>query len=197
MCLRRAFHVENPADLTGLVLEIEYDDGFVAFINGTRVAERNLSPDEHRIDGLARGHIEKAREQIPLEGARDLLVPGANMLALVAHNASLTSSDLLIDARLVDGTVVREDGPNLLKGGDFEEPLSLDDTGVAGWFIEGTRHPLGPKPSGSDLGDGIAEGGGDGKGGQQGQPDRDRAASPRHGSPLCHLLRRQLGRRLL
>ena len=43
--LRRLFRVDDPGKILQLVLEIDFDDGFVAYLNGARVASVN-SPDE-------------------------------------------------------------------------------------------------------------------------------------------------------
>jgi hypothetical protein len=39
--LRVPFEISDLAGLTGLVLKMKYDDGFVAYINGSRVASAN------------------------------------------------------------------------------------------------------------------------------------------------------------
>src|SRR5205814_549341 len=39
--MRTYFNVENPADFDFLKLRMKYDDGFVAYVNGTEVARRN------------------------------------------------------------------------------------------------------------------------------------------------------------
>jgi hypothetical protein len=39
--MRMNFNVENPADYDFLKLRMKYDDGFVAYVNGTEVARRN------------------------------------------------------------------------------------------------------------------------------------------------------------
>src|SRR5206468_1197121 len=37
---RKSFTVNDPADLLNLELDIDYDDGFVAYLNGQEVARR-------------------------------------------------------------------------------------------------------------------------------------------------------------
>ncbi len=41
--LRHAFFVSNPGRVTALTLTVDYDDAFVAYINGTEVARRNVT----------------------------------------------------------------------------------------------------------------------------------------------------------
>ena len=38
--------VDDPAEVGGLLLEVKYDDGFNAWINGTHVAGANVDSDE-------------------------------------------------------------------------------------------------------------------------------------------------------
>jgi hypothetical protein len=42
---RRAFDVPNPAAIGALELRADYDDGFVAYLNGVEVARRNIPPE--------------------------------------------------------------------------------------------------------------------------------------------------------
>jgi hypothetical protein len=39
--IRQDFEVANPSDVDGLLLDIQYDDGFVAYLNGVKVLEKN------------------------------------------------------------------------------------------------------------------------------------------------------------
>ncbi|MCP5525416.1 MAG: lamin tail domain-containing protein [Verrucomicrobiales bacterium] len=101
--LRGAFEVELPGDVQSLTLGAQSDDGFVAWINGVEVARFNMPDGEPTAGGTARPAL---AEPIPfqvfeLDNARDYLVPGANVLAVQAFNASISgSSDFVIDVSL-------------------------------------------------------------------------------------------------
>src|SRR5947207_2797219 len=43
-CFRMKFTVRDPAAIRWLLLRIDYDDGFVAYLNGTEVARRGFAP---------------------------------------------------------------------------------------------------------------------------------------------------------
>lgn len=101
---RRQFHVEDPSQLTRLTLAVDFDDGYIAFINGVRVAGF-AEPDEPAHDQPALLSHEACGgdcdpEPVDLTDYLDVLVPGANVLAIQVHNQSLSSSDLLLDAEL-------------------------------------------------------------------------------------------------
>ncbi|MFW6161242.1 MAG: CotH kinase family protein, partial [Planctomycetota bacterium] len=104
--VRVPFTVADPAAIDVLTLRMKYDDGFVAYLNGTEVARRN-APGTLGYDAAApQGHADAAAvvfEDIDLSGHLGLLEPGGNVLAIHALNVGTTSSDLLILPELVAG----------------------------------------------------------------------------------------------
>ena len=100
-----------------LFLEVDYDDGFAAYLNGTPVALQNLR--SRSLDSLA-PRAERRRRWLPLATDETLLQPGRNVLAVQVHNVDRDSRDLFFSARLVSGTSTTTLGENLLRGGDFE-----------------------------------------------------------------------------
>ena len=102
--LRSSFEVSDPASLTHLRLLIQYDDGFVVWLNGQEVARRNApdlitwnsSASADHPDGLA-----VIPEEIDLTTHLPKLVAGENVLAVQGLNTSLGSSDLLVRTELV------------------------------------------------------------------------------------------------
>jgi hypothetical protein len=105
--MRRLFDVPNPAAITGLELKVDYDDGFVAYLNGTEVARRNVPAGfrpynstasvTHEASGGTNGN---APETIPLNAFPGSLIAGTNVLAVQGVNISLASSDLTMIVEL-------------------------------------------------------------------------------------------------
>ena len=98
---RRQFDVPNPATIAGLELRVNWDDGFVAFINGQEVARRNLAgtagtPVAHDI--AASSHEGGAFETIAVSSS--MLVAGTNVIAVQGHNRALDSTDLTLNVEL-------------------------------------------------------------------------------------------------
>ncbi|HNQ91155.1 MAG TPA: DUF1800 family protein [Verrucomicrobiota bacterium] len=119
--LRRPFTVDDPADLEDLLLAVDYDDGFVAYLNGTEVARSASMADAGvppRFNRLAPGshEAEGNPEVFPLRAFVHLLqpAPAVNVLALQVHNVEIDSSDLSILPRLVQRTVL----PGSTENGD-------------------------------------------------------------------------------
>lgn len=131
-CLVRVrFEIPDQATLDAvkeLSLGVRYDDGFVAFINGSEVARDN-APATLTWNARGQSHPDDlAVEYQPftLGSAAVLsLKVGENILALHAFNASAGSNDFLIDAileakletsaRLREGALVYED-PLMING---------------------------------------------------------------------------------
>ncbi len=87
-----------------LLLRVRYDDGFVAYLNGTEVARRNFDGEPAWNASAATQNSDIMAiefEDIVLTDAWDLLRPGDNLLAIHALNAGATSSDFLLSAALV------------------------------------------------------------------------------------------------
>ncbi len=104
--VRYPFDAEGPTSAASLALRIKYDDGFVAYLNGTEVARRN-TPALVSFDSVASSDrpLEAARqfEEINLSPFAGLLLDGENVLAIHGLNDSAASSEFLIDAQLVAG----------------------------------------------------------------------------------------------
>jgi len=99
--LRRTFQILNPRAIQSLDLNTVCDDGFVAYLNGTRVAALNFGETDPGFDSLATSAQEYVQTSQTLPDAASLLVPGENVLAVVLLNGSLSSSDIVFDAELV------------------------------------------------------------------------------------------------
>ena len=98
---RRGFNISNPAGVSQLDLTLRIDDGFVIWINGNEVGRYNVPGGELAYDAAGLNAIEPTTLSLTLtNGLRQLLAPGANVLAVHVFNANRTSSDLVFAARL-------------------------------------------------------------------------------------------------
>ena len=104
--LRMPFTIDDPTVVTSLDLNVMYEDGFIAYINGQPVASSNV-PDNLAFDSVAT----EAREPIPateferfdLASGLEFLVAGENMLQIHVMNTAANDSDLLIVPELSAG----------------------------------------------------------------------------------------------
>ncbi|MCI0512889.1 CotH kinase family protein [candidate division KSB1 bacterium] len=104
VCIRKKFDLENSDQVLGLLLHVDYDDGFVAWLNGVEIARANMG-----LPGVFPAFDEFAREaheaqlyqggkpdKFRIENPHTLLRNGENVLALEVHNNQLFSSDLTL-----------------------------------------------------------------------------------------------------
>jgi hypothetical protein len=97
--LRVPFTVADPQRAASLILRMKFDDGFVAYLNGTEVARRN-APDSVAFDSVATAahpNVDAVEfEPIDLDAYRSLLLDGENVLAIHGLNLQFTDPDFLI-----------------------------------------------------------------------------------------------------
>ena len=101
---RFSFDVVDRESVEGLSLRIRFDDGFVAFLNGERIAEEGaptslLANSRARSDRAPADAIEE--QVFDLMDHLDLISEGENVLAIQGLNVSSTSGDFLLSPRLV------------------------------------------------------------------------------------------------
>ncbi len=123
---RREFTLNDaPSAIGSLKLFANYDDSFVAYLNGQEVARQNLPGGNINYNTLASGNHEGgAYEEINLTNHIAELMQGTNLFAIEVHQISTSSSDVVMDMELVyafpqaDTCVTR--GPYLQRGSDTE-----------------------------------------------------------------------------
>jgi hypothetical protein len=100
---RYPFVLRDSADIFKALLRVKFDDGFVAWLNGTLVASNNVPlptvwnsrASASRSDSLAQVFLDNN-----LIDFSYLLVDGTNVLAMQALNSSSTSGDMLLMSEL-------------------------------------------------------------------------------------------------
>ena len=102
--IRRKFQLRNTSEIKQLIFRVDYDDGFIAYLNGREIARANL-------DGVARyntqakkGHEAGDPEDFDITEKLSLIQEGENVLAIQVHNDKLTSNDLTMIPRLLQRT---------------------------------------------------------------------------------------------
>jgi hypothetical protein len=106
--IRKAFTLASAPPDRSIELVIDYDDGFVAYLNGKEVARRNMPAGPPTYTTFASTHEAGIPETIGLGSAGELLREGRNVLAIEGHNTALASSDFsLIPALYLPSDAVR------------------------------------------------------------------------------------------
>jgi len=135
--VRCSFTVEEPEKLESLILKIQYEDGFIAYLNGTKVAQRNAPASPGWSSSATADRPPEdvpVPEEISLSNRLDLLVPGTNVLAIHALNDSAADQDFLLRVELISArrgymlNYMPEPTPGFLNvpgASDFVRPVSF------------------------------------------------------------------------
>jgi hypothetical protein len=149
---RRAFTLGNPAGVTALSLVVDWDDGFVAYLNGVEVARSNMPAGAPMYTTPAVPfHEVGAPQTFDLTPYASALVAGVNVLAIEIHNDTVTSSDLSLLPNLditASGDIWSPSTPQNVAAAAVSSSeiavswsASSDDTGVTGYRIDVSTSP--------------------------------------------------------
>ncbi len=149
LLFRATFSVADPSQYASYKLRMKYEDGFVAFINGTQVGQANNPATlAHNSTAVV------ALDETIVNSWTDFTIPaglirsGANLLAIQGLNSSLGSSDFLMlpEIEAVTGVVI---GPQVY----FSTPTpdAANGAGTAGPVIFDPlpADPGVPRPTGN------------------------------------------------
>ncbi len=109
--VRKTFTIDNLSQIKELLLHVDYDDGFVAYLNGTEIARQNMGVANTPVlyNQAATKAIEpliiygKAPDLFPIDDFSGVLLEGTNVLCLQVHNFNSSSSDLTLIPFLTAG----------------------------------------------------------------------------------------------
>jgi len=124
--VRKSIYIEDPSIVEKAVFNLDYDDGYVAYLNGQEISRRNLGyPGSNVYYNQSASELHEAEiysggfpESIWLDINEVPLIAGENVLAIEVHNYNIYSSDLSCIPFLTFGyntiqTNVREPNPSI------------------------------------------------------------------------------------
>ena len=102
--VRRDFTISAIESVLKILLHVDYDDAFVAYINGSEIARANIGspgappPYDQGADSWREAEIYQGGEpnEYLIDQVESLLEGGINVLAIQVHNFNLESSDLTL-----------------------------------------------------------------------------------------------------
>ncbi len=100
--LRKTFNLNDVNDIESLILDVDYDDAFVAYINGIEVGRKNIGGNPPFYNSVPYTDHESSiyqngkPDRITITNFDGIINSGDNIFALQAHNVSNTSSDFTI-----------------------------------------------------------------------------------------------------
>ena len=100
--IRKKFTLNDIDNIQSLILDVDYDDAFVAYINGIEIGRKNIGGNpplynsvpftDHESEIYRNGKPDR----ITISNLEDIINSGENIFSLQAHNVSNTSSDFTI-----------------------------------------------------------------------------------------------------
>ncbi len=112
--IRREFTVAGLQDIEELVLSIDYDDGYVAYINGHEISRSNLGTPGSAVSfNQLTGNFQREAtmytggfpENVIISDPKSFLVEGVNVIAIEGHNSDPSSSDFTLIPMLTLGRI--------------------------------------------------------------------------------------------
>lgn len=131
---RATLSIEDISIINDLLLHIDFDDGYVAYLNGQEISRFNMvgdSPlpfDSGTQDFISDPWLVRGVElpTIELGEFKNLLVDGENVLAIQVHNTNAQSSDMSLIPFL---SVARSERPTDSRG--IAEEITIEASGLS------------------------------------------------------------------
>jgi acid phosphatase type 7 len=99
--VRKMFKVDKAADVGELGLAVNYDDAFIAYINGREVLRVGISSGAGKDVAKPASHEAEGFEYFKIGEEDEVLKDGENVLAIEGHNTESSSSDFSLDPYLL------------------------------------------------------------------------------------------------
>lgn len=140
--MRYAFDVPDPSLVGGLTFGMKYDDGYIAYLNGVKIAEKNAPASPAWDTPSKASHPDSQAiffENIDISESKNHLVMGRNVLAIHGFNSNFVNSDMLFVPRLADEGSGNDDAvgiPEAQKTDALVEFGNAQASGTLSDFIE-------------------------------------------------------------
>ena len=129
---------DDLSAINTLILNVRYDDGFAAYLNGTKVAERNAPGTLSWNSAASGGHEASSAETFYITDYIGDLSEGSNLLAIHGLNLKTSSSDFIIMAELQasEQTSAGNSSPNAIM---YSDEITLNESShiKARTFLDG------------------------------------------------------------
>jgi len=101
--IRKEIFVETLDNIDELRIDVDYDDGFVLWINGVQILQSNVPSNYAYTQGAINSHESGEFERYTLRKEQLPLAEGANLIAVQGFNLSKSSSDFYLDLKMEGG----------------------------------------------------------------------------------------------
>lgn len=148
--MRKKFTATNIDSIKRLILDIDYDDAFVAYINGNEIARNNIDgvfpsyKATAKLDHEALIYAGKLPERFTISNPISFLQEGENIFSVQVHNQSIDSSDLtaipFLSALYIEPTANGHTPPDILNLSDlnFHTNFKISSKGETLYLYDNT-----------------------------------------------------------
>ncbi|MDA3930163.1 MAG: CotH kinase family protein [Prolixibacteraceae bacterium] len=98
--LRTKFEAQNTNDIENVSLNIDFDDGFIIWVNGKEVLSQNAPNNPSSLSFASDLHESGSAQNFVLDAKDMNLLEGENLLAIQLFNYNLESSDVYFDMEM-------------------------------------------------------------------------------------------------
>ncbi len=133
---RTTFEGSAVSDAASLKLMLNFDDAFIAYLNGTEIARMHVGEGNGADAKLSGSHEAEGYESYPVANLDSLLRSGTNVLAIEGHNDGPGSSDFSLDPYLIGVPARESDAPPNVA--EFVEPTRYSTS--SGQLVAFDRH---------------------------------------------------------
>lgn len=147
----------DPFTVRELALDLDFDDGFVAYLNGVEISRDLVAPAQTFASPATAAHESGTAQRYLVRNATSVLRQGDNVLAIEVHNVDVTSSDLFLRAGLWATTVPAPPLDGGIDGGEADDAGAPD----AGASVDAGSADSGIADAGLDDAGTTSDGGGD------------------------------------
>ncbi|MFZ7115671.1 MAG: CotH kinase family protein [Bacteroidota bacterium] len=164
--MRRSFSISDTSKIMDAVFNMDFDDGFVAYLNGVEIARMNLGspgivPAWNELSPLGHEALLYQNEypdsfHIDYNTLRSLLVNGTNVLAVEVHNTSGSYTDMSSNPYLTfsvkNGSVLFSSVPSWFHSSSttyFHADFKISKTGETIFLTNGSNTLLDKKATGN------------------------------------------------
>ncbi len=131
-----ALFLYRAPNIDSVFLNISYDDGFVAYLNGVEVARRNMAPVHTSNTAASSKHPASSYEKIDISAFKYLLAPlnyVDNVLAIEVHQSEPADDSLFFDASLTYVVNAEESPVDLVTMGPYLN-MGTPSSAIVRWY---------------------------------------------------------------
>lgn len=101
--IAKQFTIPTRSKNAPLTLKVDYDDAFIAYINGHQVARSSNIKWAYISAKIKGGHEAGTPEEFTIDSTSHFLKPGLNTISIEGHNVRMQSSDFTLHPSLYQG----------------------------------------------------------------------------------------------